>query len=350
MLGLFIEAMERGLVPDPAIRMGIRKLCRDRLKSFGEATPDRREKQTHTYVEELKRSPLVVHADDANRQHYELPPEFFSLVLGANRKYSSALWSENCQNLNQAETDALNETMARAEIQDGMKILELGCGWGSLTLAMATKFPNSQIVALSNSAPQRLYIEKEASKRGLKNVQIITRNIENVVNLQTEFGFFDRVVSVEMFEHLRNYEMLLERISTWLKPGGKLFVHIFTHKDFSYLFEAEGESNWMGQYFFTGGQMPSHELLTRFQKNLKSEKQWSWNGKHYSLTSEAWLKNQDQNRERIMQIFCEVYGKKHAARWFQRWRVFFLSCAELFGFSGGSEWGVSHYLFKKEGV
>ena len=350
MLNFMIEAIERGMVPDPAIRFGIRRLCRERLKTLQPSTGKSLDDQAREYVEKLKRSRIATHTDDANRQHYELPPEFFTLVLGKNRKYSSAFWPERCRNLDDAEEAALCATIERAELADGTKILELGCGWGSLTLSMARRFPNSQILALSNSAPQRQFIEGRALAEGLRNVNVITRNIEQVEDLAAEFGQFDRVVSVEMFEHLRNYEALLKRISRWLAPDGKLFVHIFTHRAFSYPFETEGEDNWMGKYFFTGGQMPAHDLLPRFQEHLALERDWAWDGTHYQRTAEAWLKNMDRHADEIRGIFDQIYGEAESARWMQRWRMFFMSCGELFGYRNGKEWGVSHYLFQKPGA
>jgi cyclopropane-fatty-acyl-phospholipid synthase len=349
-LGLMINTMEKGLIPDPALRFGIRRLCRDRLHQLQKPSLDLLQKDASDYLNELKRAPLAVHTEDANRQHYEVPAEFFALVLGKNRKYSSAFWPEGCVCLDEAEDVALATTMSRAELSDGMKILELGCGWGSLTLAMARKFPKSTILAISNSASQRRSIEQRAKEQRLDNVIILTRNVVDVVNLEEEFGLFDRVVSVEMFEHLRNYEILFERISKWLKPEGKLFTHIFTHRNFSYLFETEGEDNWLGRYFFTGGQMPSHHLLSQFQKDLVLESQWAWSGEHYAKTSEAWLENMDRHHDEIRRIFTEVYGRADAERWLHRWRVFFLSCAELFGYKKGTEWGVSHYLFSNRGL
>jgi cyclopropane-fatty-acyl-phospholipid synthase len=340
MVGFMIEAMERGLLPDAAVRFGIRRLCKERLKSLSG--------NSLVHIENLKKSPLAVNTQEANEQHYELPPEFFTLALGKNRKYSSCFWSENCTSLDQAEDDALRITMDRAELVDGMQILELGCGWGSLTLAMAKRFPNSKIVALSNSAPQRMYIEGELAKRGHQNVTVITRNIVETTDLDREFGAFDRVVSVEMFEHLRNYELLFEKISNWLKPDGKLFFHVFAHKNTSYLFETDGDDNWMGKYFFTGGQMPAHGLFSAFQNDLTLQKDWWWDGTHYGRTSEAWLENMDENRSTIMKIMEQVYGVQNASRWFQRWRVFFMACAELFNYQNGSEWGVSHYLFARK--
>jgi cyclopropane-fatty-acyl-phospholipid synthase len=212
---------------------------------------------------------------------------------------------------------------------------------------MAKRFPQSKIVAISNSAPQKLYIDTEAKKRGLNNVLVLTRDISKLESLAVEFPSFDRVMSIEMFEHFKNYETLLSKISDVLAPDGKLFVHIFTHKQFAYPFETEGEDNWMGKYFFTGGQMPSHNLLMSFQKDLHLEKSWIWDGTHYEKTSNAWLENMDKNKEAIMPIFKQTYGEE-ANVWFQRWRVFFMACAELFGYEKGQEWIVSHYLFNKK--
>lgn len=343
MIGAAIEVMERGWVPDALIRAGIRRLCRKRLQSLAARPVDAEAR----YAEALRREPLAVHTDDANRQHYELPPAFFDLVLGKHRKYSSGYWPRPDAGLDESETAALEATVSRAELADGQRILELGCGWGSLTLFMAARFPASRIVAVSNSAPQRLTIESRARERGLANVTVLTRNIESAGDLGAEFGPFDRVVSVEMFEHLKNYETLLERIAGWLAPGGKLFVHVFSHARASYPFETEGEDNWMGRYFFTGGQMPAHDLLPRFQGRLTLEADWRWDGTHYGRTSEAWLENLDRRRSEAIPILESVYGPAARDRWFQRWRIFFLACAELFAYDGGREWGVSHYRFRK---
>jgi cyclopropane-fatty-acyl-phospholipid synthase len=327
------------------VRFGIRRLCADRLKPFRRLSAEEAKRENQRYVESLKKSPLAKNTDDANRQHYELPPEFFEKVLGKNLKYSSGFWPANCRSLEESETAALEETCERAELKDGQRILELGCGWGSLSLTMAARYPKSSIVSISNSAPQRKFIEKKAHEKGLTNLRVLTRNMIDVTSLETEFPPFDRVVSVEMFEHMMNYELLLERISRWLKPDGKLFVHIFTHRNFSYPFETEGDDNWMGKYFFTGGQMPSHGLLREFQKHLSLEKDWLWDGTHYERTSRAWLENMDRQRNDILPVFNQVYGAAEAKRWFQRWRIFFMACEVLFGYKQGSEWGVSHYLF-----
>lgn len=349
MISTVIDLMERGLIPDFLIRIGIKCLCQQRIDSFRKLTPENQVEQANQYIENLKRGPIADSTDDANEQHYELPPEFFLQILGRHLKYSSGFWPAGCSSLDESERVALEETCARAELKNGQKILELGCGWGSLTLTMAAKFPNSQIVAISNSKPQRLFIEARAKALNLNNVQILTRNMLEVESLEKEFPLFDRVVSVEMFEHMKNYELLLERIARWVAPGGKLFVHIFTHREYSYLFETEGEDNWMGKYFFTGGQMPSHHLLSRFQKDFSLEKDWFWSGIHYSKTSEAWLANMDKNRDKIIPVLAEVYGSENIGLWFQRWRIFFMACAELFGYKNGQEWGVSHYRFVKRG-
>lgn len=342
-----IEAMERRMLPDPVIRYGIRKLCRERIQSLAQPNQQAVDAAEYRYAETLKDLPIAIHTEAANEQHYELPPEFFHYALGKHLKYSSAYWEPECKTLDEAEAAALRITMQRAELKDGMKILELGCGWGSLTLSMAQAFPNAKIVALSNSAPQRKYIESELKRLKLQNVTVITQNIGSDTEFRPEFLPFDRVVSVEMFEHLKNYELIFKKISNWLAPEGKLFIHIFTHKQSSYPFEVEGESNWMGKYFFTGGQMPSRRLFSYFQKDLKIENQWEWDGTHYGKTSEAWLKNMDRHASAIRALFDLTYGYKDSARWVQRWRVFFMSCGELFNYQQGSEWGVSHYLLRK---
>jgi len=347
MIHQFIKAMENGYLPDAAIRFGIRKLCHTRLKELHCSSLEEKENRAQNYKDSLLNSPLAVHTKDANKQHYELPPEFFFHTLGKNLKYSSAYWGQETQSLDEAEELALSISCSRAEISDGMTILELGCGWGSLTLYMAKKFPNSKIVAISNSAPQKTFIDEVAKKRGLKNVTVLTRDVSQLETLALEFESFDRVVSIEMFEHFKNYEILLSKICHVLNAQGKLFVHIFTHKEYSYPFETEGEDNWMGKYFFTGGQMPSHNLLYSFQKDLYLQKTWAWDGVHYQKTSEAWLANMDKNAEIIKGIFQKTYGDE-SLQWINRWRIFFMSCAELFGLNKGSQWGVSHYLFSKK--
>lgn len=347
MIERFIKAMENGHIPDTAIRFGIRKLCKQRLQELTVTSLSEKQEAATKYRQSLLDSPLAVHTKDANEQHYELPSDFFLHVLGKNLKYSSCFYAEDTKSLGEAEDLALKISCERAEIKDGMRILELGCGWGSLSLYMAAKFPNSKIVSISNSSSQKTFIDSQAKERGLKNLMVLTRDVSQLESLALEFESFDRVVSVEMMEHFKNYEILLSKISDVLTPGGKLFVHIFTHKEYSYPFEVDGEDNWMGKYFFTGGQMPSHQLMYSFQKDLYLDTSWAWDGTHYQKTSEDWLKNMDQNAEVIMEIFKKTYGDE-ATQWFNRWRVFFMSCAELFGYEKGSEWGVSHYRFTKK--
>jgi cyclopropane-fatty-acyl-phospholipid synthase len=346
MIEHFIKAMENGHIPDSAIRFGIRKLCKQRLDELETKSLQLKQEKAEDYKKSLIDSPLAVHTKDANEQHYELPPEFFLHVLGKNLKYSSCFYDSQTKSLDEAEDLALNTSCERAQIKDGMRILELGCGWGSLTLHMAKTYPASKIVAISNSAPQKAFIDEQAKKRGLNNVLVLTRDISQLESLAVEFESFDRVMSIEMFEHFKNYEKLLSKISDVLTTDGKLFVHIFTHKEYSYPFEVEGEDNWMGKYFFTGGQMPSHNLLYSFQKDLILQTSWAWDGSHYQKTSEDWLKNMDNHADKIKTIFDKTYGRE-SVQWFNRWRVFFMSCAELFGYDKGQEWGVSHYLFSK---
>jgi len=347
MLKVLINAMERGRLPDSAIRFGIRKLCHARLEDLNYQSLDEKIEKAEAYKTSLINSPLAVNTSEANEQHYEVPASFFTHVLGKNLKYSSCFWDEKTTTLDEAEDNALRISTERAEIKDGMRILELGCGWGSLTLYMAKQYPNSQIVAISNSSSQKAFIDSKAKERNLKNVLVLTRDISKLETLAQEFDSFDRVVSIEMFEHFKNYGILLKKIADVLTPEGKLFVHIFTHKEFSYPFETEGEDNWMGKYFFTGGQMPSHYLLHQFQKDLFLEKEWAWSGVHYQKTSDAWLENMDKNAEAIQSTLKATYGNDHVL-WFNRWRVFFMACAELFGYKKGNEWGVSHYLFSKK--
>lgn len=346
MLNLFIQMAEQGIVPGPLVRFGIRRLCEVRLDSLSQV--DRVDPQASLkYVQMLRSSSVAVATNVANEQQYEVPADFFSKCLGPHLKYSSAYWPEGCGSLAEAEHQALQITMARAEIVNGMNILELGCGWGSLTLALAEKFPSSKITAVSNSASQRTYILTQAALRNLTNVDVLTRDVSSLEHIGPKDGHYDRVVSVEMFEHLRNYEVLFGRVRRWLKPEGKLFVHIFTHKKYAYLFESEGDDNWMGKYFFTGGQMPSHVLLKSFQKDMKLEREWAWDGTHYQKTAEAWLKNLESNKKDVMLLFEQIYGKKEAVGWFNRWRIFYLAVAELFGYRAGAEWGISHYLFSR---
>lgn len=338
-----IELAERRLLPDWMIRIGIRKLLAKRLKA--ECVDDSalsQENEQHL-INELKQSPLAVDTDAANTQHYEVPAEFYEHVLGDRLKYSCCLFENGTDSLDDAEVRMLRLTCERAELRDGMDILELGCGWGSLTLWMAKQYPSSRIVAVSNSASQRSFIEQQLADRGLTNAQIVTADMRDFETSES----FDRVVSIEMFEHMRNYQLLMKRVSSWLKDNGKLFVHIFCNRSTSYLFETEGDENWMGRHFFTGGIMPSSHLLAEFQDELTLEQQWEVNGEHYWKTSEAWLENLDERRFLVDEVFLRDHEYDVAMRMVQRWRIFFLACAELFRYRNGKEWYVSQYLFAK---
>jgi cyclopropane-fatty-acyl-phospholipid synthase len=329
------------VVPDSLIRLGIRALLKQRLQLVNGGSVEDAVAAKEQFILSLRSGPVALVPERANEQHYELPPRFFELVLGKWKKYSSGYWESESDTLDRSEERMLELTCSRAEIEDGMSVLDLGCGWGSFSLFAAERYPNSKIVGVSNSAPQREAILAAARQKGLKNLEIVTADM----NSFQASGQFDRIVSIEMFEHMHNYEELFQRVSSWLK--GKLFIHIFTHREFPYPFEEEGDDNWMGRYFFSGGLMPSGDLPLYFQDQLKLERRWAVDGRHYARTCEAWLQKQDSAREEVLEILSATYGAQGAGRWFQRWRLFFMACAELFNYRGGSEWFVSHYLFSK---
>lgn len=338
-----IEWAEQGRLPDAVVKYGIRKLLLQRIQELPADRSTQLQQYTSGLVSELKASPIALETKAANQQHYEVPAQFFRLSLGKHLKYSSAYYDEGAKELDQAEEQMLALTAERAEIHDGMKIMDLGCGWGSFSLWAAARFPGCTFTSVSNSNSQRAYIESQATARGLKNIEVITADMNTFDVDET----FDRIVSVEMFEHMRNYEKLMAKTSGWLKPGGKLFVHIFCHKTTPYYFETDGDDNWMGAYFFTGGIMPSNHLLLYFQDHMAIEQHWVVNGTNYQKTSLAWLENTDKHKNEIIDLFEKTYGTGKGKLWYQRWRIFYLSCAELFGFREGKEWWVSHYLFKK---
>jgi len=341
---MLIELCERGWIPDALTRHGIRRLCAQRLREEGATDPDIAGQRFERLLEELRRSPIAIETEAANEQHYEVPSRFFELCLGKRLKYSSCYYPTGNESLDQAEEAMLALYGERAELADGQQILELGCGWGSLTLWMAERYPNARILGVSNSHGQREHILAQAAARGLSNVEILTCDV-NRLRLDRRF---DRIVSIEMFEHLRNYRSLFERIAGWLQPEGKLFVHIFCHRSLMYPFETEGEDNWMGRHFFTGGLMPSADTFSHFQEHLRIEQRWLLPGTHYQRTSNHWLANQDRHRDEVMGVLREAYGEQDAARWFQRWRMFWMACAELFGYRDGEEWLVAHFRFQRQ--
>ena len=343
MIKLLIKLAEKGILPDFFIRLGISKLCGQRLTDENDLSLKAREENHQKWVDILTESPIALVPEKANEQHYEVPSRLFELVLGAKLKYSSGYWPQGTSTLDDSEVEMLKLTSKRASLSDGQEVLELGCGWGSLTFHMALTYPNSKITAVSNSNDQRQFIEKKCDELKIKNIKVITADMNDFSSEKT----FDRVVSIEMFEHMRNYDELLKRVSEWLKKDGKLFVHIFSHKEIAYPFEDKGEGDWMAREFFSGGQMPSHKLLTCFSSRMKIEKDWRVEGTHYEKTSLAWLNKMDENKKEVLKLFEKTYGKNEASTWFQRWRIFFMSCEVLFGFNKGSEWGVSHYLFEK---
>ena len=343
-----MRLLERGLLPDFLVRFGIRRLLKARLVEENQGSPEAQQQHLMKLIKRLRQSPVAINTDDANQQHYELPSAFFEYVLGPHLKYSSCYYRHSGDSLGEAEANMLELTAERARLKDGDRILELGCGWGSLSLWMAEHFPNSSITVVSNSSSQKGFIDARAASRGFKNLEVITMDANR---LRFAAGTqFDRVVSVEMLEHMRNYETLMQRIGTWLKPKGTLFVHIFTHKSYAYPFEVRDETDWMAKYFFTGGIMPSDDLLLYFQNDLTLTEHWQVDGGHYNKTSEHWLRNMDSHRAQIEPILADTYGKDQVRRWWVYWRVFFMSCAELWGYARGQEWLVSHYLFNKKGA
>ena len=343
MIKVLINLAEKGFLPDLLIRLGIKRLCGQRLSETNTLGLEALENSHQQWIDLLTESPVAIVPEKANEQHYEVPPKFFELVLGANLKYSSGYWSKEVFSLDESELEMLKITCERAGLVDGQDILELGCGWGSLTCFMAQKFPNSKITAVSNSKDQRNFIQQKNDKLNLQNIKVFTADMNDFSTDEK----FDRVISIEMFEHMRNYDELLKRIDGWLKQNGKLFVHIFSHKEVAYPFEDKGDGDWMAREFFSGGQMPSHRLLMSFPDRMKIEKDWRVCGTHYEKTSLAWLRKMDTNKIEVLELFKTTYGEKDASAWFQRWRIFFMSCEVLFGFNKGSEWGVSHYLFEK---
>ncbi len=342
-MSVLVELAEAARFPDPLLRLGIRHLVKQRLKEERLDDPEAQSERYQRLVLELRGSRIALDTDLANQQHYEVPAGFYSAVLGRHLKYSGCYWEKGAQDLDTAEDHMLGLYAERAQLVDGQDVLDLGCGWGSFTLWAAERFPASSFTAVSNSASQRVFIEAQAERRGLTNVQVVTADVNDLALDQQ----FDRVVSVEMFEHVRNYALLLNRISGWLKDEGKLFVHIFCHRNLMYPFETEGEGNWMARHFFTSGLMPSADTLLYFQDDLHIERRWNVSGTNYQRTARAWLDNLDARRDEAGAALQGVYEQGEVPLWIQRWRMFFMACEELFGYRRGREWLVCHYLFGK---
>jgi cyclopropane-fatty-acyl-phospholipid synthase len=356
--GWLIQWCERGWLPDSLVRLGMRALMRQRLQAEHAGDGERRTEALERLLVELRSSPIAIETQAANTQHYEVPGDFFHAHLGPRLKYSCCLYPHGDESLEQAEIAMLERYAERAQLADGQRILDLGCGWGSLSLWLAERYPNAQIVALSNSGGQRAFIETRIAERGLHNLRVVTANI-------VDFAFedegnaargdasvlladgFDRILSIEMFEHMKNYGLLLAKVARWLRDDGKLFVHIFAHPTLAYHFEVHDGSDWMSRYFFTGGTMPSESLFLHFQDDLRVARQWWVDGTHYERTANQWLASLDAAREHVMPMLVNTYGARDAAVWFQRWRMFYMAVAELFGYARGKEWGVAHYLFDK---
>jgi cyclopropane-fatty-acyl-phospholipid synthase len=332
-----IGAAERVPLPDLLVRTAIHQLCSRTAARFaaGDMPSD------DVFAREMAARAVAEHTEAANAQHYEVPAAFFGRVLGPNRKYSSGFYRDPALTLQEAEEEALRQTAEHADLADGQSILELGCGWGSLSLWIAKRFPKARVVAVSNSHSQGMYIQGEGGAHGLTNLSVITADMN---------GFdpgrqFDRIVSVEMFEHMMNWRELLGRVRSWLVADGRFFMHIFTHRTGAYLFDRTDDEDWIAQHFFTGGVMPSHHLIRQYADLFEVEQEWRWSGEHYQRTALDWLSNFDANRAEIETILFKVYGED-TALWMRRWRWFFLATAGLFGYAGGSEWGVSHYRMK----
>jgi len=336
-----IELAERGWLPEWLMRFGMRQLLRERLTKEYSGGARAQEQMRMT----LRESPVAINTDEANEQHYTIPDAFYRIALGPRLKYSCCCWEDSVRSLEDAEIASLQQVCRRAQIEDGQRILELGCGWGSFSLWAAQNYPRATVTGVSNSPTQRAYIMEQAKKRRLDNLEVIT---EDINRFEPE-GRFDRIVSIEMLEHVRNHARLFERIASWMKSDALFFAHVFSHKELVYTFETDGDNDWMARYFFTGGIMPSHDLFTQYDDHLEVMTLWQLNGRHYSKTLDAWQERMEANEKEVLRVFEECYSSAEARRWYHRWRMFFMACSELFAYDDGQEWGVSHYLMRKKG-
>ena len=338
----FNPLLARGLIPDWILRRGVRSQGKERLNMMNKVDST---KEYSKFINEASTGNIAVNTDDANNQHYEVDSEFFKYCLGKNLKYSCCFWDENTLDLDAAEDNMLEIYSERAQITDGMNILDIGCGWGSLSLFLAQKYPKSEITGVSNSSSQKIFIDSVASERNISNLNIITRDIND---FRTEEKY-DRILSIEMFEHTKNTKKLMNLINDWLNPNGLFFMHVFAHKENPYYFDRDQKNAWMAKYFFTGGMMPNHNLFKDLKSNLEYQKSWILSGEHYERTSNAWLDKMDQNKSKILSLFERSNSSSVAKRKFHFWRLFYIACAEIFGYDNGNEWVVSHHLFKKSG-
>ena len=336
---------ETGLVPDSVIRAGIRRLLENKRREIAADDVEAAADTLNDFVAMMNASPIALVPDLANEQHYEVPADFFTEVMGDHLKYSCCYWPDGVETITEAEAAALAKTCERAGIEDGMYVLDMGCGWGSLSLWIAEHYPNGTVTSVSNSTSQREFIMDRARERGLDNITVISCDMNDF----EAPGRYNRIVSLEMFEHMRNYGELFRRIDKWLLPEGRFFMHVFCHRTTPYEYIDKGPGDWMSRHFFSGGIMPSADLPLRFPQHLNIESRWHWSGRHYAKTLNTWLEKMDSNKESIMPVLADCYGEENASLWWQRWRIFFMACAELFDYHGGTEWYVGHYLFKKAG-